>query len=338
MVLLGYPPSPVGFNAPVDLAGYTPSGYAVRKGKWDVFEILFERGDYTVFNVENGGVWRKEERGEGGKVKGVGWFDAKGRRESQEDEHILYVDQGRVVVGVFDGHGGSECPRYVRDEVGRKLEEGGSVSVEYLLGIDEIGKGKNITGGSTGNIVQISDRGKNPIIECWNVGDSRAVAVFVNGDGGGVRGVDLSKDHKPDDEGEVERVEKAGMKVAEGRVVKGGKESLGLSRAFGDYDYKGMEGLEPEQQAIVAKAEYTQLHDPTTFDSSLVGFTLWGVVVACDGIWDVMSSQDVANYVVELGNEGKDERETGMEVAWRAVERGTGDNCTVVVARCDGVN
>ena len=61
-------------------------------------------------------------------------------------------------------------------------------------------------------------------IYCANAGDSRAVA-FVGG-----QAVELSRDHKPMDPIELERIQKAGSTVSEGRVNGG----LNLSRALGD--------------------------------------------------------------------------------------------------------
>lgn len=59
-----------------------------------------------------------------------------------------------------------------------------------------------------------------------NVGDSRCV-LCRNG-----IAIDMSVDHKPDDEKELKRIQNAGGKVtAEGRVNGG----LNLSRAFGTY-------------------------------------------------------------------------------------------------------
>ena len=186
---------PKGKNAPVDLAGLTPSGYAVREGRWEVFKQVFDRGDYSVFDDDAGGSWGEEE-GEEDEGFGVsaGWFECKGKRDSQEDEFLLGLDSGRVVVGVFDGHGGKDASKYVREEVGRTVGEGGEITVEGLLKIDEDGKGKGIKGGSTGCIVEVREGEiKGDVkVKCWNVGDSRAIAVVV-GEDGEIRGEELSK-------------------------------------------------------------------------------------------------------------------------------------------------
>lgn len=67
-------------------------------------------------------------------------------------------------------------------------------------------------------------------IYCANAGDSRTVmAEYGNA-------TDLSKDHKPDLPEERSRIIKAGGEVVDGRV----NGALALSRAIGDFDYKGV--------------------------------------------------------------------------------------------------
>jgi serine/threonine protein phosphatase PrpC len=74
--------------------------------------------------------------------------------------------------------------------------------------------------GCTANVVLITP----DYIYCANAGDSRAVASI---DG---KTVELSKDHKPEDPIELNRITRAGGTVSYGRVNGG----LNLSRALGD--------------------------------------------------------------------------------------------------------
>lgn len=62
-----------------------------------------------------------------------------------------------------------------------------------------------------------------------NIGDSRAVLCRAGS------AVALSNDHKPDLPSEHNRIQKAGGFVEKNRI----NGSLNLSRAFGDFDYKG---------------------------------------------------------------------------------------------------
>nr|KAG5691478.1 hypothetical protein BaRGS_026253 [Batillaria attramentaria] len=109
-----------------------------------------------------------------------------------------------------------------------------------------------------------------------NAGDSRCVLCR------GGKAVELSFDHKPEDEAERTRIEKAGGKVtADGRVNGG----LNLSRAIGDHYYKRKEELPAEEQMITSLPDIKEI----TLDPEDQFF-----VVACDGI-----CQEVVDYVAE---------------------------------------
>jgi len=75
------------------------------------------------------------------------------------------------------------------------------------------------------------------VIYVANAGDSRCV---LSNDG---KSEDLSKDHKPDDPIELNRITKANGKVTNGRV----NGNLNLSRALGDLSFKANTELKPEE-------------------------------------------------------------------------------------------
>lgn len=95
----------------------------------------------------------------------------------------------------------------------------------------------------------------------------------------------MSFDHKPEDDPERNRVLKAGGVVtADGRVNGG----LNLSRAFGDHGYKQNKELSNREQMITALPDVRTL----TLNPSDEF-----MVLACDGIWNFMSSQEVVDFV-----------------------------------------
>uniref|UniRef100_A0A671YMP9 protein-serine/threonine phosphatase n=1 Tax=Sparus aurata TaxID=8175 RepID=A0A671YMP9_SPAAU len=122
-------------------------------------------------------------------------------------------------------------------------------------------------------------RGKQLIVA--NAGDSRCV-VSERG-----KAVDMSYDHKPEDEVELARIKNAGGKVTMDGRVNGG---LNLSRAIGDHFYKRNKVLPPEEQMISAMPDVKvlTLNDDHDF-----------MVIACDGIWNVLSSQEVVDFISE---------------------------------------
>lgn len=78
--------------------------------------------------------------------------------------------------------------------------------------------------GCTATVILVT---KTEVI-CANAGDSRTVLSR------GGRAKDLSEDHKPDNRLELERIQRSGGFVEDGRV----NGMLALSRALGDFEYK----------------------------------------------------------------------------------------------------
>jgi len=87
--------------------------------------------------------------------------------------------------------------------------------------------------GCTANVIVIKDK----IIYCANAGDTRC-CLSNNG-----KLVKMSKDHKPDNEIERQRITDAGGFISDGRV----NANLNLSRALGDLEYKKNNNLPPEK-------------------------------------------------------------------------------------------
>ncbi|KAF5283184.1 hypothetical protein FQR65_LT02696 [Abscondita terminalis] len=113
-----------------------------------------------------------------------------------------------------------------------------------------------------------------------NAGDSRCI-VSRNG-----KAIDMSVDHKPEDELESQRIIKAGGKVTSDGRVNGG---LNLSRAIGDHAYKQKKELSDREQMITALPDVRTLTINPREDEFMV--------LACDGIWNFMSSQQVVDFV-----------------------------------------
>ncbi|XP_033736632.1 probable protein phosphatase CG10417 isoform X2 [Pecten maximus] len=114
-----------------------------------------------------------------------------------------------------------------------------------------------------------------------NAGDSRCILCR---DG---KALDLSFDHKPEDDIERNRIVAAGGKVTSDGRVNGG---LNLSRAIGDHFYKRNKDKDAKEQMITALPDLqsTTLQETDQF-----------MVLACDGIWNYMTSQEVVDFVSE---------------------------------------
>lgn len=139
---------------------------------------------------------------------------------------------------------------------------------------------------------------------CANAGDSRAILVLKSG-----KIIELSHDHKPDNDGEMKRVKAAGGFVEDGRV----QGIIAVSRAIGDWEYKNP-NLQYEKKSTKKKKkgeevppalpyrniEESKRHQVSSFpDIKKVPMQsdFDFVVIACDGIWDCYTNEQAAKFV-----------------------------------------
>jgi serine/threonine protein phosphatase PrpC len=120
-----------------------------------------------------------------------------------------------------------------------------------------------------------------------NCGDSRALLVGSDGSA-----LFASEDHKPYSDEEKRRIEGAGGTVSMKRV----NGDLAVSRALGDFVYKqnkpdGSTLAPPDNQQVSCIPEVTIIERRAD-----MAFLL----LCCDGIWDVMTNEQVARLVVEV--------------------------------------
>ena len=121
-----------------------------------------------------------------------------------------------------------------------------------------------------------------------NAGDSRCV-LSRNG-----IAAEMSKDHKPTDPSEHSRIVNAGGCVTrEGRI----DGNLNLSRSFGDFNMKQNKKFGPKDQKVTVYPDVRMVPLVPQNDDFFV--------IACDGIWEIMSSQEVVTFVSEKLKEGK---------------------------------
>lgn len=161
-----------------------------------------------------------------------------------------------------------------------------------------------------------------------NAGDSRCIICREG------KAIDMSIDHKPEDAPELERITKAGGKVSNDGRINGG---LNLSRAIGDHSYKQNKDLDAKEQMITALPDVKTLTIEPEKDQFMV--------LACDGIWNFMSSQDVCDFILPRLAEGRERLSQICEemfdhcLAPSTIGDGTGcDNMTAILVRFkDGI-
>lgn len=213
-----------------------------------------------------------------------------GWRINMEDAHChllsLPGDKDAMFFAVFDGHGGAKVAQYAQAHLHKKIimqpaytqnrvadaMRQGFLQLDEDMTKDETMKDE--LAGTTAITVLV----KNGRLFCANVGDSRAVAS--------VRGKPdiLSIDHKPSNEAETRRIIAAGGWVEFNRV----NGNLALSRALGDFIFKKNDKKRPEEQIVTAFPDIQERTITSDYEF---------LVLACDGIWDVLTNREVIDFV-----------------------------------------
>ncbi|KAK7196566.1 protein phosphatase 2C [Novymonas esmeraldas] len=218
--------------------------------------------------------------------------DMQGWRTHMEDAHFVDLEFGsgaasRVALfGVFDGHSGVSAARSCRAEFPAAVLRAATPAGEQHHTIDferaflEVDEKLQVALASVGSgctavIVYVSPEE----ITCAWVGDSRAVLCR------GGEAMDLSHDHKPVEEAEKARIEAAGGFVRENRV----NGQLAMSRAMGDFSYKTDKNLPVSKQLVVPVPDVITTKRSSDEDTY--------VVLACDGIFDVLSNAELIEFI-----------------------------------------
>lgn len=183
---------------------------------------------------------------------------------------------------------------------------------ERLKHVDNIDRS-----GSTATCVLISPKTYYFI----NLGDSRSILA---GDPRGRRDcgnlIFATADHKPSEPIETQRIRNAGGKVNQGRI----NSQLAVARAFGDYDYKA-QNMRPEDQMVTPVPTVTAI--PRSIHHS-------GIILACDGIWDVLSSEQVAMQVSFFWQSTKDISDFASRLIFNALCKVIFFTIVVIYLKC----
>ncbi|MBW0543778.1 hypothetical protein O181_083493 [Austropuccinia psidii MF-1] len=224
---------------------------------------------------------------------------------------------------VYDGHGGSTVAKFSGDTVHFRLRSTSEYqNQDYpaalkraFLATDEDLRSNpdfnNDPSGCTAVAALITPDGR---ILVANAGDSRSV-LCVNGVAKA-----MSEDHKPVNRIENNRIVAAGGFVEFGRV----NGNLALSRAIGDFEFKQNKKLTPEEQVVTADPDILT-HQITSEDEFLI--------LACDGIWDVYSNQQVVDRVRRLIGE----RKSLERIAEQMIENSLAPDCEWGGVGCDNM-
>ncbi|KAL7521052.1 hypothetical protein ACHAWX_005741 [Stephanocyclus meneghinianus] len=217
----------------------------------------------------------------------ISHWSHRGKRSYMEDrfviEHIGSTSRSKdgapiTWLAVFDGHGGAAASQFCSDWLSSYVRKNEFFPNQLPLAmqtaftkIDSDFVSSGNLDGSTACACAVIGHEK---VICCNAGDSRAIIVKRDG-----TAVALSEDHKPGRNDETKRINDLG-----GRVIYWGRWRvegvLAVSRSIGDAKLKPYVTAQPD---IVE-------HEIGEDDMFLV--------IASDGIWDTMTSDLVAKFVL----------------------------------------
>ncbi|CAM8959433.1 unnamed protein product [Rhodiola kirilowii] len=266
-----------------------------------------------------------------------GSFSDIGPRRCMEDEHVRIDDlttylgpvftfpKPSAFYGVFDGHGGPDAAAYVRKNLNRFFFEDASfpqrcevdsgfieeietsLSKAFLMAdlalIEDTGVSSS--SGTTALTAMIIES----LLIVANAGDCRAVLCRKG------EAIDMSQDHRPTYQSERRRVEELGGFIDDGYL----NGVLSVTRALGDWDMKFPRG---SPSPLIAEPEFRQV--TLTEDDEFL-------VLGCDGIWDVMTSQHAVNLVRRGLQRHDDPNQSARDLVMEALRLNTFDNLTVIV-------
>lgn len=279
-------------------------------------------------------------------------FSDQGKRNSMEDVSIVHTFPDRrewSVLGVWDGHGGSDASRDASHllvamyDVVMQSRGGIATTVKQMeqslvnahdwtrQKLAAPDKRKHYEDqGTTSCTCLLSVQRRQ--LWCCNVGDSRAILCDFKRK----QAIPLSIDHKPSEAFEAGRLKRLGATVyaeekGDPERIWVGKNGLSVSRSFGDHNMFPYVSCEPDITFVKLPSK-KQFHNAQRF----------ALVIGCDGVWDVLSTQDV--YDLLATSEFRTNTATGGNrrneslarlVGTTALERGSTDNISVVVSLFD---
>ncbi|RIA93783.1 phosphatase 2C-like domain-containing protein [Glomus cerebriforme] len=246
-----------------------------------------------------------------------------GWRIDMEDVHIIENNipdfPGYSFFGVYDGHLGKETSEYLGENlhvnIFKKIHEVGEENIENAIkdAFMQTDNDWNVKSdsGTSGSTAVIAIKTPNDIVYIGNAGDSRAVMSVAG------LAIPLSEDHKPSLVREAGRIIQAG----------GDPDGVNLTRAFGNFKRcKNNPNKGPEEQIFIALPDINSHKIDTETDF---------LVLACDGIWDCMSSQQVIDFIIKdikLNKDLSKACENLMDQCLAKVFCGIGtDNMTIII-------
>jgi len=264
----------------------------------------------------------------------VGAASMHGWRDTMEDAHTINLSldnhKNSAFFGIFDGHSGSLCSKYISQNLPKKIDEkvtdfkDEKLIKEIVMEADQdfldADEFRNKDDGSAGifTLASFNDNNTYTLVN-GNIGDSRIVLFKKTQDGHEI--IACTQDHKPTNEAERKRIEAAGGSVQMARV----DGQLALSRAFGDRMLKHPMSLPPADRKVTSDPDM-HIIDVTSDDY---------LFLACDGIYegDVFTRESVMKFISDNLEKTNDLAVVCANVLDECLRRGSRDNMSAMIVQ-----
>jgi len=185
------------------------------------------------------------------------------------------------------------------------------VELEYL----QKAENEDLNDGTTASVLVID----HTRMIAGSVGDSEIVLSRSG------KAIPLCEIHNPSkNKDEISRIINDGGRVYKNRVLHPIAPifSIAVSRAIGDRPFKNPEMTLHKKTGLIATPDIRE-YEITSEDEF--------AILACDGLWDVISHQDAVDFVHVNIKNTKDPQKTTENLVQEALRRGSSDNITALV-------
>ncbi|KAH0786352.1 protein phosphatase 2C [Histomonas meleagridis] len=234
---------------------------------------------------------------------GIGHSSTVGLRQTMEDNFSIATNSDFSLFAIFDGHAGSNSSRLASEMITKEITKVISNDVtqfpKCFENIQMEVKSRKLFDGCTAAVTLIY----NNICYIGSIGDSRILRIKKNGF------QQMTNDQKASFKKEYKRLKSLNLGVTDGRV----KGKLAVSRAIGDL-WCGEE-----------------LFSMPKIKSYEINADEIGLIVACDGVWDVLTNEDAYNIFMNA----KSPQDAATSLKNAALANGSTDNISVIAVKFD---
>jgi len=264
-----------------------------------------------------------------------------GKRPTMEDYHVVLDDLSKSIqqsmfsqsaaafFAIYDGHRGSKASEYLSK----------NFHPEFFSQLATVCNPDGILPALVKAFVETDKKLLDKAQEgTWNDGSTAAVMLLLNctlfianvGDAEVVVGRKegskiipfvLTTRHNPSIPDEKERIEKAGGLVVKGRI----NNTLAISRAFGDHDFKI---IKTEDGITIGKLVS---EEPSVTSHVLKPHRDLFAILGCDGLWESLSHEKTVEIAGSALVDGAEEAAKRLSAA--ALEAGSNDNVSAIVVQ-----